>query len=192
MDMWVKLQFLIPGVQHAEEADLRAEMLGIATPRRLYGQQAVACGPPEGVSFELVNSTTCVGRKTNPFEPPLFSALPSIKLGFANQWNPPDMVSRRVRGRYGSRCFFWVKQDASELPDSHLFPTEKRLGNKPGSSSAPSCQSNCYPSPPSSPGSRAQRCHASSSAWTVQNHFPQMPQWQVAEVSQGSPVADSA
>jgi hypothetical protein len=24
------------------------------------------------------------------------------------------------------------------------------------------------------------------------NHFPQTPQWQVAEVSQGSPVADSA
>ena len=30
MDMRVKAEFLIPGVQHAEEADLRAEMFGIA------------------------------------------------------------------------------------------------------------------------------------------------------------------
>ena len=30
MDMRVKAKFLIPGVQHAEEADFRAEMSGIA------------------------------------------------------------------------------------------------------------------------------------------------------------------
>ena len=30
MDMGVESKFLIPGVQHTEEADLRAEMLGIA------------------------------------------------------------------------------------------------------------------------------------------------------------------
>ncbi len=30
MDMRVKLELLIPGVQHTEEADLRAEMFGIA------------------------------------------------------------------------------------------------------------------------------------------------------------------
>ena len=31
MDMRVKFELLIPGVQHAEEADLRTEMLGIAS-----------------------------------------------------------------------------------------------------------------------------------------------------------------
>ena len=31
MDMRVKFELLIPGVQHAEEADLRAEMFGIAS-----------------------------------------------------------------------------------------------------------------------------------------------------------------
>ena len=31
MDMRVEAEFLIPGVQHAEEADLRAEMFGIAS-----------------------------------------------------------------------------------------------------------------------------------------------------------------
>jgi hypothetical protein len=30
MDVRVMFQFLIPGVQHAEEADFRAEMFGIA------------------------------------------------------------------------------------------------------------------------------------------------------------------
>ena len=30
MDMRVKAQFLVPGVENAEEADLRAEMFGIA------------------------------------------------------------------------------------------------------------------------------------------------------------------
>ena len=30
MHMWVKFEFLTPGVQHAEEADLCAEMVGIA------------------------------------------------------------------------------------------------------------------------------------------------------------------
>ena len=30
MNMRVEPEFLIPGVQHTEEADLRAEMLGIA------------------------------------------------------------------------------------------------------------------------------------------------------------------
>jgi hypothetical protein len=30
MDVGVEPEFLIPGMQHAEEADLRAEMLGIA------------------------------------------------------------------------------------------------------------------------------------------------------------------
>ncbi len=30
MDMRVKLELLIPGVQHTEEADLHAEMFGIA------------------------------------------------------------------------------------------------------------------------------------------------------------------
>lgn len=34
-----------------------------------------------------------------------------------------------------------------------------------------------HPSPPSSPGSRTQGCQDSSSAWTAQNHFPQIPQW---------------
>ena len=31
MHMRVQLEFLIPGVQHAEETDLRAEMFGIAS-----------------------------------------------------------------------------------------------------------------------------------------------------------------
>ena len=31
MDMGMKLDFLIPGVQHTEEADLGAEMLGITS-----------------------------------------------------------------------------------------------------------------------------------------------------------------
>jgi hypothetical protein len=31
VDMGMKLQLLIPGMQHAEEADLRPEMLGIAS-----------------------------------------------------------------------------------------------------------------------------------------------------------------
>ena len=31
MDMGMKLDFLVPGVQHAEEADLGAEMLGITS-----------------------------------------------------------------------------------------------------------------------------------------------------------------
>ena len=31
MGMWVMFEFLIPGVEHTEEADLGAEMLGIAS-----------------------------------------------------------------------------------------------------------------------------------------------------------------
>jgi hypothetical protein len=31
MDMGMKLDFLVPGVEHAEEADLGAEMLGITS-----------------------------------------------------------------------------------------------------------------------------------------------------------------
>ena len=30
MDMWVKLELLVPGMLHAEEADLSTEMSGIA------------------------------------------------------------------------------------------------------------------------------------------------------------------
>jgi hypothetical protein len=31
MGMWVMFEFLIPGVEHSEEADFGAEMLGIAS-----------------------------------------------------------------------------------------------------------------------------------------------------------------
>jgi hypothetical protein len=49
-----------------------------------------------------------------------------------------------------------------------------------------------YASPPSSPGSRVQACHISSSAWTAQNHRPQIPQWKVAAESQGSSKGETA
>jgi hypothetical protein len=35
-------------------------------------------------------------------------------------------------------------------------------------------------------------CQVSSSAWTAQNHRPQMPQWDVAVESQGSAMVEMA
>ena len=35
-------------------------------------------------------------------------------------------------------------------------------------------------------------CQVSSSAWTAQNHRPQMPQWDVAVESQGSAMGETA
>jgi hypothetical protein len=35
-------------------------------------------------------------------------------------------------------------------------------------------------------------CQVSSSAWTAQNHRPQMPQWDVAAELQGSAIGETA
>jgi hypothetical protein len=43
MDMRMVQQFLIPGVQHAEEADLGAEMSRVAR----YRQQCLGAGPKQ-------------------------------------------------------------------------------------------------------------------------------------------------
>jgi len=103
--------------------------------------------------------------------------------GLAGYWQKYQWIWRTLLLRFGQLLVCRITgQIRFARPD---IPSDRWLGFFPVGEDS-------YDSSPSSPGSRAQVCQVSSSAWAAQNQRPQIPQWKVAAESQGSSRGETA